>query len=289
MAGAEVGVEGSLDIAGLIQRTFDAPGYEPPVLPSVAFELNDLTRQPDIGFERVVEVLQQDAFIASRVLRVAQSPAYGSRVPVGSIRDAVQRLGLRNVRDIVWQVAMDARVFRSRAYAAPLKAVRAHCLATAHLARVVGSFTEKSPEEAFLCGLLHDVGIAAILVAVAEAEGERPPADQLWPSIDRMHVAIGARVAQLWQLSPVLQAVIRHHHEREQPEAAHMLGIACVAEDLATELGYGLPGRLGEAAAEVDQRPEGQVEVWLERLELDPQVIPVALDKGREVLERYEL
>ena len=96
-----------------LHGVFTSPTFKPPVLPTVAFEIHELTRHPDADFVRIQRLLEKDAVLAAKVLQMAQSPVYARGTPVQSLRDAVSRIGLDRIRDAVWEVAVGLRVFRA--------------------------------------------------------------------------------------------------------------------------------------------------------------------------------
>ena len=110
----------------LVRGTFAAPSYEPPVLPVAALEVHQLAQQKDVKLEQVLATLEKDPLLAARVLKVANSPVY-SGAPLHSLYNAVMRLGMKNVASIVWQVALNMRVFRSKHYQEPMEIVRCSC------------------------------------------------------------------------------------------------------------------------------------------------------------------
>jgi hypothetical protein len=70
-------------------------------------------------------------------------------------------------------------------------------------------------DQAFLCGLLHDVGFFALLFAVTRKKpGELPPLAELWPEIDALHEHASRVVTKAWGLPSELSVVVgAHHHE----------------------------------------------------------------------------
>lgn len=251
---------------------FRSPTYRPPVLPSVAVELTALTRKLDASYDDVVLVLQKDPLIVAGVLKVAQSPLYGGRMPVQSLKEAVQRLGLNALRDIVWQVVTGMRLFRVKSYASVMAQLQAHSMFTAYMARMVAQRAGIAAEHAFLCGLLHDVGISGTLIALAESEKTPPRLNTLWQAIDGMHEAAGGTMAQLWGLSPEIVKVVQHHHqvEMKDKQIAVLVPVLCVAEQLADELGFGLTRELGPDAPRepIDRFLPGRYEHALSTLRL---------------------
>lgn len=224
--------------------TFREPGYQPPTLPAVATELMEVSARPDVDFSDIVALLENDALIAGRVVQVAQSPLYTSSSNVPSLKNAVTRLGLRTIRDLVMEVAMNLRVFRCDAYADTMNRLRQHATATAHISRKVGGFTSIASDYAFLCGLMHDVGIAGTLIGLAESKSPPPDLVAIWPAIDRMHAEASASMVELWEMPAEIRLAVGAHQQVlidgfPHPAAA----IVCVADELAHEFGCGLlPG-----------------------------------------------
>ncbi len=220
---------------------FSAPGYQPPLLPAVALEVHNLAQQADIDAVKVVDVMQKDPLLAGRVLRIAQSAAVSPGGGITSLRDAVVRLGMRNLSDIALEVSMNTRIFRSRAYAEPMELARRHSTVCAHLARLVSTFTPMATEYAFLCGLLHDVGMAATLIVLGEQKDTTAGIDPLMLSmiLQQSHQDASGLVARLWRLPLDVQLVLAHHHDVVVQGVPHPLAaIVAIAEQLASELGF---------------------------------------------------
>ncbi len=268
-----------IDEAALKERLLDvfrAPGYQPPELPQAAQQVLQLSQDPDLDVKRLVEVLERDAMLAARVLRVASSAAFAAGGGIETLRNAVMRLGLRTLRDIVLEVAMNLRVFRCESYGGAMERLRLHSRATAHLCRLVCRYSSVASELAFTCGLLHDVGIAGILLSLGDVpRGKRPPdLAVLWPAIDSAHAEAGALMAKLWQLPPELPYLLEAHHRVEIGGHLHPLAAAvCLADELAAANGYGLvPPLLGKDAASLKTHPHTD------------RSGPVALERAREAL-----
>jgi putative nucleotidyltransferase with HDIG domain len=220
---------------------FRSPSYKPPVLPNIALELTDLSRKSSISYDDVVLVVQKDPLIVASVLKLAQSPLYGGR-PVQSLKDALNRLGINMLRDMVWQVVMGMRLFRVRGYTATMERLQAHATLTAYAARIVAQRAGIAAEHAFLCGLLHDIGWSGTLVAISENEKNPPEPKTLFAAVDKMHAEAGAAMGKLWGLSPEIVAVIGHHHDfsAQRRPVSVLVPVLVVAERLADELNFGL-------------------------------------------------
>ena len=222
-------------------RIFGDRKYKPPILPAAAFELMEMSRRPDVDFRDVQSVVEKDVSIAGRVLQVAQSPLFATRVKAQTLRDAVQRLGINNIRDIVWQVSLDMRVFRAPGYDDVMTALQRHCVATAHLAQMVCGYTAVAGEYAFLCGLLHDIGASGILIALSEQKkAMHVDIDLLWPALEEIHQAASGYMVRLWKLDADLERIVSKHHDFDPDNMAHpLIAVVNIAEYLANKHGYG--------------------------------------------------
>ncbi len=252
------------DVTARIRRTFTAPGYRPPMLPAVAVEVLSLAQRVDVEFDQVVRVLEKAPVLAAKVLSISQSAAYASRSAILSLRVAVVRLGLKTIRDIVLEAALHLKVFRVPGYEPALGRLARHSTAAAHLTRAVCRRTRVESEYAFLCGLLHDVGYAAALLALADdPELRRAPFAALAPVLDDVHDEASGLLARLWKLPEPVQRVVAGHHElAERPEPVNAALV--VAEQLAWEAGAGMeppPPGAGPMSLETPEPPLDGIDV----------------------------
>jgi HD-like signal output (HDOD) protein len=181
-------------------RLFASPSYQPPKLPQVALEIMELSQRPEVSFDEVSAVLEKDPLLAAKVLSIAQSAVYAPRSPILSLRQATIRLGLKTLRDLVLEAAVSMRVFRAPGYGEAMERLSRHSTATAYLLRALCRRTGIDAEYAFLCGLLHDVGLAACLLAGMEPPGATAGLDQNGPEL------LGQACAALGLDAPALAA-----------------------------------------------------------------------------------
>ena len=228
-----------------VRETFKSSSYSPPVLPAAALEIHQISLQSEVQLSAIVAMLEKDPLLAARVIKVATSPLYGGRA-VQSLQDAVVRLGLQNVREVVWQVALNMKVFRSKTYQAPMELVRRHSVAVAHLSRAIGKLTPVPLDYAFLCGLLHDVGAAAVLLLLEDSTGgERPLSREVLDLVlGACHAEASAVLAGVWSLPADVALVLRHHHAVDIEGHTHpTAAIIALAEQVLFQLeGESAPG-----------------------------------------------
>ena len=285
-----------------LRQVFASPTYRAPMLPQVATELLQLAQRPNVQFDDVVRLLERDPVLAGKVLSLAQSAFYASRSPMVSLRQAAVRLGLTTLRDLVLEAALNLRVFRVPGYERIMERLSRHATATAHVVRAVCARTLVDAEYAFLCGLLHDVGFAACLLALSEDRATRDLSfDELAPALDEAHQEASGLLARLWRLPEPLQRSVATHHRITVDGVVWRVNAALVvAEQLTWEAGAGLlpppPGagplvtKLAEPPLEgLDANWTGAVEEACRALGMDALGLCAARAEAWEVLERLGL
>ncbi len=223
---------------------FAKPGFEWPRPPSAALEIAELTRRPKAQIEDVVKVLERDPLLAGSVLRLANSALAG---PAGcsTLKQALIRLGLERVRDVVMEAAMLMTVMRAPGFEPTLERIRRHSVAVAWLSRTVARLTSMESENAFLIGLLHDVGLSVGVVGVCEFlnRSKKPPelTPARWLVIEQVHERFTDSMLQAWGLPMQVRIVARHHHSLMVDGHAHpSVAILLIAEKLAVDAGWGV-------------------------------------------------
>ena len=195
------------------------------------------------------------------------------------------RLGLATLSDIFLSTAMSMRVFRAVGYEKQMATLRRHSTATAHICRVVSRHTSFFDEYAFLCGLLHDVGIAALIIALTDKKHkeELPHLSVVWPAILLAHTEASAALCRMWGLAPDVVLAVGSHHatitantsSRVHPLAA----VVAVADHLATKYGAGVEGETDElGGVSGPQQVLGIPDKAMQRIEIEAQAIIAKLD-----------
>lgn len=222
-----------------------------------ASRLLALLYDPAVDIERILHCLHSEPVMAARVLKVANAPYYGQSGRVGSVQRAVQLLGLTAIRGIAAASALD-RLLPSKAGNPfdPLR-FRRHSGAVACAAQGLSRRARLDIEgEAFLAGLLHDIGMLLLVKADAAAmaryqmtagdnEAQFRAAEEAHFGLT--HEAAGAVLIDAWALPDWLKAAVAQHHVAlEQPASTRPQGtdalplLLAVADRLADAAGFGL-------------------------------------------------
>ena len=209
-------LEASRSMAAALAR---ATGLKP--FPAVAQRAIGLLQNPDTPLRAIREALEKDPAITAGLLRVANSAAYRSRQSISSVEEAVQRLGSRHVLEIVTSVAAMGMFKDTKGVGLQ---VRDHCARVGAMTRVLASeWHQKTAENPFLSGLLHDLGK---LLLVQSGKGINY--QQLDPRVltqpdeafvhERAllgydHAVLGGHVLDAWKLPHSVAQVVAWHHQ----------------------------------------------------------------------------
>jgi putative nucleotidyltransferase with HDIG domain len=229
--------------AEIVLRTEDLPPF-----PEIAWKVIDLASDPNTGARSLEKVIQRDQSLTARILRLANSAYFQRSRQVKTVREAAALLGNDQIRSLVVTAALKPIMAGS-----PVgKALWEHALAVALGARLIAaSVNEADPEEAFVAGLLHDVGKSLFdrqhprrFAQAVGLQRERPDISPL--EIERRvmgvtHTEAGAVVAMFWRLPPALaEAILYHHHPELSSAYPRLCAVVHLADLLALRQGVGL-------------------------------------------------
>ncbi len=217
---------------GLRQR-IDDKQLDLPMLPDVAAQIIGEGFHQDTDVLKLSGMIHRDPALAGHVLRVANSPIYCPGAPIVSLQQALVRLGMTQIREIVVSVAIKSKVFKSEEFHDDLVILWKHSAAAAAYAREIAKIIRTNVENAFLCGLLHDVGKPIVLMALSELKKNIPePLDrtQAMEAASKYHQEVGELIADHWRLPGDLKKAISLHHQCEKaPKTQETTMITCLA------------------------------------------------------------
>jgi HD-like signal output (HDOD) protein len=197
-----------------------------PLLPEVVHELMSLRQDSPDYFEQVARALHADPAFATRLLQYANSAALGAGRPITTIQEAMLRVGARGAVDLILAHAA-AQVFVPRSD----WEIRLwkHSVDVAWLMRKLSVLAVEhrgEPDEAYVFGLLHDIGRFVLyleapeeLRSVEETDWATP--DELVEAETRIcgftHSELGYLALRKWRLPDALAEAVRWHHTRPLP------------------------------------------------------------------------
>jgi HD-like signal output (HDOD) protein len=241
----------SQTLAVRVDHVVDAVATDPETLrrslPDVAAQVLELCSRTSVDAVGLEKALTRDPFLSARVVSIANSAMFSPRMPILSVRDAVVRVGLDAVRDVVLMVVANSTMFRVRGFERQVDEMRGRMLASAACARLLARAVRAEAEYGFLAGLLHNIGELVLLERCAQ-DGLITPA--LWEDpndgaivrerIAAHHGAVGAALCRAWKLpTGVIDAALFHHDYRAGGKTHLAAHLVAAADDL---VDYVLPG-----------------------------------------------
>jgi len=233
-----------------------------PTLPAVALRVLEATGREDSSARQVVDLISSDPSLTAKILRLVHRAGNGVRLEVNTVDRAVVLLGFEAVRYAVLAVSVFQVLGRDPATAAGRfnrEEFWRHSLATACCAELLAEAIGNAggglePAEAFVCGLLHDVGKVAMDVMFPKSFGRVVEAVDILrgniADVERNvigldHMVIGKRLAERWQLPLSLRDCIWLHGQNPQAlpgtvRNARLVNLITLADTLVREqhLGY---------------------------------------------------
>lgn len=191
-----------------------------PPLPTSLSEVVQALRTGDLSSERCIELIERDPALAARCLRLANSPFYGRPGKIGSVYGAVTMLGLRTVMSLLTAVSLQHAFKPEHCPGFQLDVYWRHAMGVAMTASVLAPRLGLDPSEAFLAGLLHDIGELMLVVLQPDAQEEirrRVRSGEMAEVVEQEvlaidHVALGASIAQQWHFPQAIVDAIADHH-----------------------------------------------------------------------------
>ncbi len=264
-----------------------AAAQDLPPFPAVAHQVMQLVRSPDSSAFDLERVISKDSALAARVLKISNSALYGVSRTITTLSRAVVILGMKTLQSLVVAASSEA-IYRTRSFKDKL--LWDHALAVALVSRwLARKKGYRDAEEAFVAGLLHDIGKAVLdlnrpnryqdVVQVVYNEGVTfLQAENRLLGFD--HAEVGAIVARKWNLAPGLQEAIRLHHDPELArQDSTLCALVCLANAICVRLGVG-PERFPELDL-------GNLPCW-EMLQLPNSQLPKLLEEVQEKLAAEE-
>ena len=180
-----------------------------PTLPEVALKIREAVEDEDVSANALSIVIGQDAALAARIIKVANSPLMRGAVVVDNLQLAITRMGITFVRNLATGLAME-QMFQATHDAVDkrLRDSWEHSLEVASISHVLASnFTRLKPDQATLGGLVHQIGILPILTLAEENPQILEHEKILDKIISRLQGKVGRAILKAWDFPQELRAV----------------------------------------------------------------------------------
>ncbi|MEC8382498.1 MAG: HDOD domain-containing protein [Myxococcota bacterium] len=235
---AETITKSDTRIRGLLRRE----KYPIPELRAVVDEVFYATQGGPFNVRILASRVEQDSLITQKILTITSNPYYCGTSKIKNIISLIQRFGPAGFRCIALQAFLDTDLYRRQhPFQSELLTIRNYSLACAHIARIISRQTGANGDLAFLCGLLHRIGMSVPLI-LHPKYAETPTSSQdFYLALEGAHSIFGATVAQRWGMpEEVVMSVANHGQIVINGTVSLYSATIVLAEALAQKLGYQL-------------------------------------------------
>jgi len=183
-------------------------------------------------------VVEKDPALATKILRIVNSSAAAARHRVSDLTTAITLLGFKQVRNIAMTIYV-SRVFRSEVMylSYSREDLWNHSVAVASTSRMIAGVCGGPAEEAYVAGLLHDIGLILLDQSlrrylrkiIDQLDGERCTTEIEREILSFDHAELGEFVALRWELPEQVSAAAGYHHAPSHYEGEHTMTVHSVA------------------------------------------------------------
>lgn len=224
-----------------------------PTLPVIYQKLFQMMQDPEISVPEIAEIITQDQSLSTKILHLVNSAFYGYSRQIKTISRAVVILGFRAVRSAALAISVFEYFGDEKSGEINMLKFWEHSIAVATISKVLAEAARiNQQEEAFIVGLLHDVGklvekrhfpedFQEIINVAQEQHLSWIDTEKALFQIN--HATIGKVVFRTWDFpASVVDAVQFHHNPESSTKYPQLTALVHIADFLSAELGYGSPG-----------------------------------------------
>ncbi|NVN91154.1 MAG: HDOD domain-containing protein [Desulfuromonadales bacterium] len=180
-----------------------------PPIPDIMQRIVAKIDNTNVSIDEIIDCIT-DQILVSKILKICNSPFYRRTGKVSTLREAVLYIGFKSLISIVTVHSLSSFSPRN---VSEIRKVLQHCLVCGMIARQIARDMRGDYDQAFICGLLHDIGKTVMLDMLSDYIISVQTREQL---ISDHHAEIGYLLARKWNFDETIQNCIRFHHSPEQ-------------------------------------------------------------------------
>jgi HD-like signal output (HDOD) protein len=200
---------------------------ELPPFPALVARTLDVLAKPNTSMEAVEKTLAQDQALVAKIIKVSNSALYGGYQKIASLRQALTRLGVKTTKSLILAASTRGYFFKNRNVMNTYgQFLWQHAVETGMACRrLAEGLGHEDPEQAFIAGIMHDIGKLVILML----DDEKYKEIQRLKTIDKLttvvaekellgtdHATLGRLLMEKWRMPEAVQFCAQYHHTPAQ-------------------------------------------------------------------------
>lgn len=205
-----------------------------PALPEAALKIRQAICNPEVGSSEIIQIVQSDPVLSARLVKVSNSPLYGSWRETKTVRDAVRRLGLETTKNLSFSLSVK-QLFTAKTslIKKQLRDIYQESISIAAIAFVITQNQARhlDPEQALLSGLIQNLGLIPILKYIDEHPSMMQSVGMLGKSIENLQLPVSTLIFNEWNFDPVFIEIVEQaeNWQRDSGEKADYCDVVIAA------------------------------------------------------------
>ncbi|MFK7891034.1 MAG: HDOD domain-containing protein [Granulosicoccus sp.] len=201
-------------LVAMIEQRLEGGNVELPVFDDIALRVHTEVRDDKLDIANLCKILEEDPSLVADLLRMANSSFFSGLNPVNNLHEAAVRLGLKQIAALVLSVSQKKMYSASKGcFHERLTTLWLHSssasMGARWLARTAGY--SNLAEEAYVAGLLHDVGklsLLSIMEDIILKDHLTLSDDLIDMTLQQLHCEHGAQLIQHWNLPDSFREIV---------------------------------------------------------------------------------
>jgi len=259
----------------IVEERIASGDMELPVFDRTALKMREMVDCGEFQPEAVEKLVGSDPVLSGALLQCANSSFFGGIEKVVTVRDAIVRLGVKQVAELViLSKQKELYEFKHGMLHDVATSLWQHSVACGTGAQWLAKELQlgERTREAFLAGLLHDIGKLLLLRVIddlIENKSFQPSEKLVLELLDSLHCSQGVVLMEYWNFPEAYVRVARSHHDDEYDESDTLISLIRLVDMACNKLGIGIRGEVETSlAASAEAQRLRASEITLARLEL---------------------
>jgi len=238
--------EGDASLIDMVKEKLTSDEVELSTIPVVAQQVLASSQDPDCTLKDLESLVRKDQVVAAKIVQVSNSSFYRGLKEVQALPDAIMRLGFKGVQNITVAVAVKNNYqCKNKQYLEVLQNLWTNSVHSAITCRELATASRyPKEEEAFLAGLVHDIGRVFIIntldrMSESDDRVKNLPDDIFEELLRVLHEGAGARLIESWMFPKMICDAVRHHHNPAAVEEGKLVWILAASDLVMQKAGLG--------------------------------------------------